>query len=89
MKHRDCNVGAVLMGRAPHGARGLKRKQVLKRIAAYRSRPARGAWIETYRRHNKISKIGSRPARGAWIETLMRSTAKKKRPVAPRTGRVD
>ena len=34
-------------GRAPHGARGLKREfdKILR--APSRSRPARGAWIET------------------------------------------
>ena len=33
--------------RAPHGARGLKRKSYDNRKIFYESRPARGAWIET------------------------------------------
>ena len=33
--------------RAPHGARGLKREELLQDPEVRRSRPARGAWIET------------------------------------------
>ena len=34
-----------------------------------KSRPARGAWIETRYNVNTFFEILSRPARGAWIET--------------------
>ena len=34
-------------GRAPHGARGLKHGQYHGLLYRRRSRPARGAWIET------------------------------------------
>ncbi len=35
-------------GRAPHGARGLKPCQCVPQALCAQSRPARGAWIETY-----------------------------------------
>ena len=55
--------------RAPHGARGLKQSYETP-IAVYdRSRPARGAWIETRRKWKMKVIVRSRPARGAWIET--------------------
>ena len=34
------------LGRAPHGARGLKYGRYCKRAGPHLSRPARGAWIE-------------------------------------------
>ena len=37
----------ALVGRAPHGARGLKPCAYNLARYLYRSRPARGAWIET------------------------------------------
>ena len=44
-KEGGCNL---ICRRAPHGARGLK-LSVLPVLALWRaSRPARGAWIETY-----------------------------------------
>ena len=40
-------------------------------IAMSRSRPARGAWIETQMRELRKPRLRvSRPARGAWIETI-------------------
>ena len=55
--------------RAPQGARGLK--SMGERFAAltWRSRPARGAWVEMMA-NASLSQIEwlSRPARGAWVE---------------------
>ena len=55
--------------RAPHGARGLKRHKRLRRPAEQRSRPTRGAWIETENHGGGWHMTESRPTRGAWIET--------------------
>jgi len=38
-EHKEC--------RAPHGARGLKQLRCFGRAVDWRSRPPRGAWIET------------------------------------------
>ena len=35
------------VSRAPHGARGLKRRVEHRQVCGVWSRPARGAWIET------------------------------------------
>ena len=56
-------------GRAPHGARGLKHEVCIRLIDYVRSRPARGAWIETDYFFLFLLFLQSRPARGAWIET--------------------
>ena len=55
--------------RAPHGARGLKRKHTEICCPAIMSRPAWGAWIETGDMGAPVSGLMSRPAWGAWIET--------------------
>ena len=57
--------------RAPHGARGLKRKIAAELGMSPTSRPARGAWIETPVGMLMIHNPASRPARGAWIETVL------------------
>ena len=54
-----------------------------------KSRPARGAWIETQFFFEKALTEKSRPARGAWIETLRTCGCILRISVAPRTGRVD
>ena len=54
-----------------------------------RSRPARGAWIETRLRTLTLAVATSRPARGAWIETYTTHTFANAGAVAPRAGRVD
>ena len=54
-----------------------------------KSRPARGAWIETLFSATNFAVVASRPARGAWIETHLLALAQQCRLVAPRTGRVD
>ncbi len=55
--------------RAPRGARGLKQQYHSGGGALKRSRPARGAWIETRQFARGRQHLWSRPARGAWIET--------------------
>ena len=60
---------AYVKGRAPHGARGLKRRADQRTDEEARSRPARGAWIETLPEARARIMSASRPARGAWIET--------------------
>ena len=39
-------------------------------MGIYKSRPTRGAWIETSRLSDEGQAKMSRPTRGAWIETL-------------------
>ena len=56
---------------------------------ADKSRPARGAWIETMKGSATSLHQSSRPARGAWIETRRCLLLHVKGFVAPRTGRVD
>ena len=55
----------------------------------FRSRPARGAWIETNGFLVRETNEKSRPARGAWIETERNVIVRSISCVAPRTGRVD
>ena len=43
-KEGGCNL---ICRRAPHGARGLKHSTKVITMPTKRSRPARGAWIET------------------------------------------
>ncbi len=79
----------VIDGRAPRGARGLKLYGVAVKPTTMASRPARGAWIETYDTYAWDINDKSRPARGAWIETFHVSCFKQPEHVAPRAGRVD
>ena len=55
--------------RAPRGARGLKLDACCGGRMMWLSRPARGAWIETWPARCRSLRRSSRPARGAWIET--------------------
>ena len=59
----DCTPSHL--GRAPHGARGLKRYAHATRYHPQRSRPARGAWIETllYYAHGKSTPVAPRTGR--------------------------
>ena len=41
------HINQTVVSRAPHGARGLKHTWAELNEHAVRSRPARGAWIET------------------------------------------
>ncbi len=59
------------------------------KLPGWKSRPARGAWIETSVVTALRAVSGSRPARGAWIETIRRYFAEQNVCVAPRAGRVD
>ena len=56
--------------RAPRGARGLKLVYFVGCSFQGKSRPTRGAWIETSGSDSKATSITSRPTRGAWIETI-------------------
>src|SRR5208283_3819330 len=78
-----------LRSRAPRGARGLKQGQEPMLDEPPKSRPARGAWIETTVEYSDCQNNGSRPARGAWIETGSQSGRSRPGAVAPRAGRVD
>ena len=40
-------------------------------IEFFKSRPARGAWVEMTREIQKSKKKKSRPARGAWVEIFV------------------
>ena len=44
-------------------------------LAFWKSRPARGAWIEIVPAEPKPERKSSRPARGAWIEMLASALA--------------
>lgn len=46
----------LICRRAPHGARGLKLCRKCHRRSRHRSRPARGAWIETEKLGERIVK---------------------------------
>ena len=47
MKQINEAKAAMIGGRAPHGARGLKRMKLKVLPVTDGSRPTRGAWIET------------------------------------------
>ena len=77
-------------GRAPRGARGLKRLCPIEHRARIRSRPARGAWIETpgfWSRRPPGLRRAPRGARG--LKHFSAAAAAYKALVAPRAGRVD
>ena len=79
------------MGRAPHGARGLKFEELDLVGTGKRSRPARGAWIEIlFMKSATASDLGRAPhgARGLKF-CLHKVAAHPLLDVAPRTGRVD
>jgi len=76
-------------GRAPCGARGLKRVQRRHIFGTVMSRPVWGAWIETISQGAIPGSIWSRPVWGAWIETLPALRDRRRQRVAPRVGRVD
>ena len=77
------------MRRAPHGARGLKRKVLV--IAPLRvGRAPHGArGLKQLPAGTRIAQCLSRPAWGAWIETLRNVISRSHCVVAPRMGRVD
>ena len=59
---------AHLLGRSPHGERGLKFAQVRNGRPVVPSLPTRGAWIEISQRSPRHPSTLSLPTRGAWIE---------------------
>ena len=73
-------------GRALHGARGLKRRQLRHYQVTALSRPSRGAWIETRGERRRRRTLRSRPSRGAWIETPATTTLPSDRPSRPSRG---
>ena len=76
--------------RAPHGARGLKFKPVIRGMINNESRPTRGAWIEILNSAPRSNiTFRSRPTRGAWIEMICAAMLSSSPEVAPHTGRVD
>jgi len=89
LKHVPVRCGRAKLRRAPRGARGLKPPIHHARIERRQSRPARGAWIETFTEYRWLRLPMSRPARGAWIETGLCVRLNRMEMVAPRAGRVD
>ena len=61
---------------APQGAGGLKYLEVFPQGERYRSRPARGGWIEIATCKDVALWDSSRPARGGWIEIIRVSSAR-------------
>ena len=58
-----------LLGRTPHGVRGLKFGDETDAHLVDESHPSRGAWIEILLRSiGRTSSGQSHPSRGAWIE---------------------
>ena len=58
-------------------------------MRAWRSHPARGAWIEMSLSALSTSLLLSHTARGAWIEIIWPVLMQFRHVVAPRTGCVD
>jgi len=58
-------MSTVNIGRAPRGARGLKRNRSSRDELRLQSRPARGAWIETTSDGVAWVRQGCRAPRGA------------------------
>ena len=87
MKQAQIPIVRYILRRAPHGARGLKRFSKRRGWREAKSRPARGAWIETLALTVAPLALMSRPARGAGIETAEGTDPLSRRRVAPRTGR--
>ena len=56
---------SVPSGRAPPGARGLKLRQLGKRVGSVRSCPPGGAWVETLSRKKKAKRRPGRAPPGA------------------------
>ena len=54
----------IEQGRAPHGARGLKLTEQDEELDNRKSRPARGAWIETFLSSSEIANVPVAPRMG-------------------------
>ena len=57
-----------MLGRTPHGVRGLKSGLPDRPVQDQRSHPSRGAWIEIPRHRVRTRSTWSHSSRGAWIE---------------------
>ena len=60
--------GVAIIGRTPHGVRGLKFRPQPDHGHRTGSHPSRGAWIEMRRTQARPLPYASHPSRGAWIE---------------------
>ena len=89
MKHDHVVLTVKVRRRVPHGARGLKLIITNLHAINTKSRPTRGAWIETAKSDAGVLNGASRPTRGAWIETLLAPPTLLMSNVASHTGRVD
>ena len=67
----------------------MKLSALVNRIAAVRSRPVWGAWIEIFLPREMGQAPESRPVWGAWIEIRETRLSRETEDVAPRMGRVD
>ena len=76
--------------RAPHGARGLKRREAVASLALKARRAPHGArGLKLCSHIKQCLHDMSRPAWGAWIETQSIQRICADDVVAPRMGRVD
>ena len=57
-----------VLGRTPHGVRGLKYHILCNVCSEIMSHPSRGAWIEMLLKSPSRTSFMSHPSRGAWIE---------------------
>ena len=90
MKLERTADGGTDRGRAPHGARGLKRITLKVENRYTKSRPARGAWIETVSVSDGVHWSSRRAPHGArGLKPTYGLKPVFLQPVAPRTGRVD
>ena len=77
------------LGRAPHGARGLKRYREGIEASDIGRAPHGARGLKRVVAALMASVHGSRPTRGAWIETVESEKYFVGLSVAPHTGRVD
>ena len=90
LKHGEVPGAPPQPGRAPYGARGLKRGRDRHRVLPRRSRPVRGAWIETSQLLMRAGTPSGRAPYGArGLKRAVGHRAVAAPLVAPRTGRVD
>ena len=77
----------MLLGRAPHGARGLKRWLLESMQDLFLSRPAWGAWIETFPvLRQKTRKTGRAPHGARGLKLSVRCTVLKETVSRPAWG---
>ena len=84
------NASALLMGRSPHGERGLKSSTLRQGAARLTRRSPHGErGLKFARDFGANFSARSLPARGAWIEIAKLQKCLIRCQVAPRTGSVD